>query len=120
MSSKIFASIPDYISALPGDVREIAESIRQTIIGAAPGCAEGIRYGIPAFRIEGRTVIYFAVWKQHVGLYPIYRGSEALEAEIAAYRAGKDTIRLPLSQPMPLGLVAKIVYSQLSRPPEHG
>lgn len=108
------ASISDYIAALPEAVRPVAEAIRRTIGDAAPGSVEGVKYGIPTFKIDGRSIIYFAVWKKHVGLYPIYRGTEAFEARISPYRAKKDTVQFSLGAPMPLELISGIVESQLA------
>jgi uncharacterized protein YdhG (YjbR/CyaY superfamily) len=65
------ADVDAYIAALSEEVRPIAEAIRRTIRAAAPACGEKISYGIPAFVIDGRNFLYFAMWKKHVGLYPI-------------------------------------------------
>lgn len=108
------ADIADYILALPEAARDVAEAIRQTIRDAAPGSVESVKYGIPTFKIDGRSIIYFAVWKKYVGLYPIYRGTEAFEARISPYRAKKDTVQFSLRAPMPLELITSIVESQLA------
>ena len=81
---------------------------------AAPGSGEAIAYGIPAFTAGGRRFLYFAMWKKHVGLYPIYRGDGAYEAALAPYRARTDTVQFKLNQPIPHDLIARIVESQLS------
>ncbi len=112
MPAEKHKDIRDYIAALPEGSRSIAEAIRQSIRTAAPGCVEDIKYGIPAFKIGGKSVVYFAVWKKHVGLYPIYRGSDHFEAEIAPFRAKKDTVQFSLSKPIPYDLITKIVESQ--------
>jgi uncharacterized protein YdhG (YjbR/CyaY superfamily) len=108
-------SIPAYIGMLPIEHQPLAERVRQTIRKAAPQCVEGIAYGMPTFRIDGHSLIYFAVWKKHIGLYPIYPGSAELEARIAPYRAKKDTVQFSLHVPLPCELIADIVASQLSR-----
>ena len=108
-------SIPAYIGMLPVEHRPVAERVMQAIRSAAPQCVEGIAYGMPTFRIDGQSVIYFAVWKKHIGLYPIYPGSSELESRIASYRAKKDTVQFPLHAPIPYELIADIVASQLTR-----
>jgi uncharacterized protein YdhG (YjbR/CyaY superfamily) len=108
------ASISAYIAALPESSRPIAEILCQTIRLAAPACVETVKYGIPTFKIGNRSLIYFGVWKKHIGLYPIYRGTDAFEAEIAPYRVKTDTVQFFLSEPMPLELIARIVESQLA------
>jgi len=108
-------TIDDYISQLPEDVRERAESLRVTIMSAATGLVETVRYDMPAFQYGDSTVIYFAFWKKHIGLYPIYRGTDTFEAMLKPYRAKTDTVQFRLSQPIPHGLVVEIVESQMSK-----
>jgi uncharacterized protein YdhG (YjbR/CyaY superfamily) len=110
-----FSSIDEYIASLPGNVQELAQALRQTIIHSAPNLTEAIKYDMPAFRHGDATVIYFAFWKKHVGLYPIYRGDMPFEAELGPYRAKTDTVQFPLDAPIPHGLVTKIVRSQLAK-----
>ena len=108
------ADIDAYIAALPEAHRDVARQVRAAIHAAAPGLIEAIRYGMPAFQLEGATVIYFAIWKQHVGLYPIYRGDEAYERALVPYRSKTDTVNLPFSAAMPDDLIAQIVRMQIS------
>lgn len=110
-----FSSVDDYIGRLPENVQELARSLRDTIMKSAPGLVETIRYDMPAFRSGDATVVYFAVWKKHIGLYPIYRGSIDLERELEPFRRKTDTVQFPLNRPIPHDLVARIVASQMSR-----
>ena len=110
-------SVPAYIASLPQGAQAVADEVRRTIRDAAPGCVEVIRYDMPAFQLDGRTFLYFGVWKNHVGLYPIYKGSEAFERDIGPFRARKDTVQFPLNKPVPFELIARIVASQLSPRP---
>ena len=101
-----------YIAALPEAVRGIAEEVRQAIRSAAPDATEAIKYGMPAFQITDRSFLYMAIWKKHVGLYPIYRGDGAFEAEVGPYRAKTDTVQFMLDKPVPLDLIARIAQAQ--------
>ena len=109
-----YASIDDYIAQLPEDVRERAEALRLTIMKSAEGLVETVRYDMPAFRYGDVTIVYFAFWKKHIGLYPIYRGSASFEAKIERYRAKTDTVQFPLDKPIPYDVVTEIVTSQMS------
>jgi uncharacterized protein YdhG (YjbR/CyaY superfamily) len=108
-------NVHDYLMALPESARPFAETLRQTIQAALPHAIETIRYGMPAYRIGDSTVIYFAVWKAHAALYPIYRGAEAFERQVAPFRDKKDTVRLRLDGAPPVDLVTLIVKAQLAR-----
>lgn len=108
-------TVDDYIAGLPATSREAAEQMRQAIIHALPEAEERISYGIAAFRLNGRNVVYFGAWKHHIGMYPIYRGDEAFEAEVGPYRAKTDTVQFSLKAPMPLALIARIAKAQAER-----
>jgi uncharacterized protein YdhG (YjbR/CyaY superfamily) len=110
-----FRTIDDYIVSLSEDLRARVEALRVTIRTAVPGLLGTIRYDMPAFRLGEATVIYFAVWKKHIGLYPIHRGTDAFEAMIAPSRAKTGTLHFPQSQPIPEGLMEQIVASQIAR-----
>jgi uncharacterized protein YdhG (YjbR/CyaY superfamily) len=103
-----FENIDDYIASFPSDTQTALESVRQVIRRAAPGAGEGISYGIPAFRLGDRYVIWFAGWKRHISVYPIPSGDEALDAELAPHVAAKGTLRFRLDRPIPLELIARI------------
>ena len=104
-------SVDAYISSLPAEVRPILESIRTTVRNAAPGAEERISYGMPAYFLGG-VLVYFAAFKQHIGFYPPLR-NETLKARSARYAGAKGNLRFPLSQPIPLGLIRKIIKSRL-------
>jgi len=105
-------TIDSYIAALDEPARSMSEQLRQTIRAAAPEAVEDIKYAMPAFKLGGRNAVYFAVWKKHIGLYPIYRGDAAFEAQVGPYRAAKDTVKLMLDRPLPLDLITLIVRNQ--------
>ena len=105
----IAKDINEYIAGFPESVRGILEALRATIKEAAPGAEETISYAIPAFKLKGRMLVYFAGFKNHIGLYPAPRGNEAFKKELSGYKGGKGTVQFPLNEPIPLSLVAKIV-----------
>ena len=102
-------SIDEYISGFPENVQEMLEKLRAAIKKAAPGAEETISYAIPAFKLKGRMLIYFAGYKNHIGLYPAPRGKEAFKDDFAGYKGGKGTTQFPLNEPLPLPLIIKIV-----------
>jgi uncharacterized protein YdhG (YjbR/CyaY superfamily) len=103
-----FATVDDYIASFPPETRTILENVRRAMRKAAPGTEETISYDIPTFTLDGRYVIYFAGWKQHISIYPIPEGDEALARDIAPYRHGKGTLRFPLKEPIPYELIERL------------
>jgi uncharacterized protein YdhG (YjbR/CyaY superfamily) len=102
-------TIDDYIKTFPADVQNILEKIRQTIRKAAPAAVETISYQMPAFKLNGKNLVYFAAWKNHIGFYPMPSGAAAFQKELAPYKAAKGSVQFPLDKPIPLDLVEKIV-----------
>lgn len=100
----------EYIRTFPEDVQDILEKIRLTIRSTVPEAEETISYQIPTFKLDGKYVVYFGGYKNHVSLYPIPSGKEIVK-ELAPYKAGKGTVRFPLDEPIPYDLVKKTVKS---------
>ena len=101
-------SIAEYIAGFPPDVQAVLRRVRRTIRGAAPDAKETISYGIPAFTLNG-VLVYFAAFKKHIGLYPPVAGDARLARAIAPYAGEKGNLRFPLDQPIPYGLIDRIV-----------
>jgi uncharacterized protein YdhG (YjbR/CyaY superfamily) len=102
-------SIDQYIAACSPEVRAILRKFRSTIKQAAPPEAEElISYRMPAFRLHG-ILVYFAAFKNHIGMFPPIRGDAKLEAAVAKYAGPKGNLRFPLDQPFPYALVTRIV-----------
>ena len=101
-------NIDDYIASFPPGVRAILEKIRLTIKKAAPDAQETISYGMPTFTLCG-TLVHFAAFKKHIGFFPPVRGDERLEKAAAAYAGEKGNLRFPLDQPIPYGLIERLV-----------
>lgn len=108
-SNRQFETIDEYIKTFPKDVRGILEQMRQTIRTAAPEAVEAISYQMPTFKLNGKNLVHFAAFKNHIGFYPIPSGIEAFKKELSAYKQGKGSVQFPLDKPVPYGLVEKVV-----------
>jgi uncharacterized protein YdhG (YjbR/CyaY superfamily) len=102
-------TVADYIAKTPPVARLALKKLRTAIKAAAPGITERISYRIPTFELDGRVLLYIAAFKKHVSVYPVTSGMVARYGKaISPYRAGKGTLRFPLSAPIPTDLVAKL------------
>ena len=101
--------IDQYIAGFPKDVQKILEQIRATIKKAAPDAEEKISYAMPAFSLNGRNLVYFAAYKNHIGFYAAPTAHEAFKKEFSRYKTGRGSVQFPLDKPMPLKLITKIV-----------
>ena len=96
-----------YIARFPPNVRSILKRIRLTVRNAAPEADELISYRIPAFR-QKRVFLYFAAFKDHIGVFPPVRGDASLDEALAQFRGPKGNLRFPMSQPIPFALIGRI------------
>ena len=94
--------VDSYIAAFPKEVQARLKKVRRTIRTAAPKATEVISYNIPAYRRNG-MLVYFAGFKNHIGLYPPVRGDAALEKAVARYAGPKGNLRFSHDEPLPLG-----------------
>jgi uncharacterized protein YdhG (YjbR/CyaY superfamily) len=107
-------TIDEYIAGFPPDVRRTLKQIRSTIRKAAPAAEEAIAYQMPTFRQHG-NLVHFAAFKNHIGFYPAPRAIEEFKKELAAYEGSKGTVRFPLDQPLPLGLIGRMVKFRVKK-----
>ncbi len=109
MANTDFKSIDEYIASKPETLRPVLERVRATIRKALPGAEEAISYQIPAFKLNGRVVVFFAGWKEHYSIYPAGPALLAAFAEkLAGYMVSKGTIQFPLNRPVPVALISRI------------
>jgi uncharacterized protein YdhG (YjbR/CyaY superfamily) len=103
-------AVDAYLAMQPAGTRRVLEKVRATLRKALPGAEEVISYKIPAYRLAGGIVIYFAGWKQHYALYPVTAPLiAAFKDELAPYElSNKGTVRFPLDAPIPARLITRI------------
>ena len=109
-----FTSIDDYITTFPEEIQRMLEELRASIKAAAPDAREKISYQIPAFELNGKNLVHFAGWKNHISIYPIPSGSEAFNKQVAQYADGKGTLKFTIDKPLPLKLIGRIVKCRIA------
>ena len=111
MAEAKFGSVDEYVGSFPADVQEVLEEVRRTIRAVVPEAGEKISYQIPTITLDGKALLYFSGWKEHIALYPIPPLDDALAAEIEPYRSGKGTLKFPLKKPIPYDLITRITQA---------
>ena len=103
-----FSTVDEYIGSFPPEVQDLLAAIRRTIHANVPGAEETIKYQMPTITVDGKSLVHFAAWRSHIGLYPLPKGDEVFQRQLAPYDTGKGTARFPFRQRMPLDLIGRI------------
>ena len=109
MDKKTFTDFESYAAQFPAQTQELLRQMRATIKSNAPDAVEGIAYGMPAFKLKGRPLVYFAAFKAHIWFYALPSAQEEFKAELASFKHGKGSVQFPLDKPLPLELKGQIV-----------
>lgn len=102
-------NVENYISTFPEGVQEILKQMRSIIKKAAPEAVESISYGMAGYKTNGKPLVYFAGFKNHIGFYATPTGHSEFADELSSYKEGKGSVRFPIDKPIPFDLVKRIV-----------
>lgn len=108
MNQKI-KTIEDYIKQYPKALQLRMQEIYEAIKTNAAGADEGISYGMPAFKLNKKPLVYFACYDQHIGFYATPTGHEKFKKQLSIYKQGKGSVQFPHDQALPIALIADIV-----------
>jgi uncharacterized protein YdhG (YjbR/CyaY superfamily) len=105
-----FISMDDYLATVSPEAKQILQEIRKRIHLQVPEAQEVISYQMPAFKLK-RTFVYFAAFKNHIGVYPPVTGDKSLIKETASYRNEKCNLAFPLDEAMPFELISRVAFA---------
>lgn len=108
-SMKTYKNVSAYIATFPKETAAKLTALRALVQKSAPKAEEKIAYGMPAYKLAGRPLVYFAAFKKHIGFFPTPSAVEYFKKELVGYKTSKGTIQFPLDKPLPLPLIKKIV-----------
>jgi uncharacterized protein YdhG (YjbR/CyaY superfamily) len=102
-------TVGEYIGSFPEDVQILLRQMRAAVLENAPGAEESFAYNMPAYKLNGRPLVYFAGFKNHIGFYATPSGHEEFAEELSQYKQGRGSVQFPLGRPLPLDLIVRIV-----------
>src|SRR4030095_13638097 len=101
-------TIDEYLATAKPDQRRTLAKLRKTIHAVAPKAEEGISYGIPAFRLNGRSLVFFGASATHCPFYPSSAKTlKNFQSDLKGFQVSKGTIRVSSDNPLPTALVKK-------------
>lgn len=105
----MIGTVDQYISQFPPVVQDKLHQMRKLIVTHAPEAVESIAYGMPAYKINKKPLVYFGGFSKHIGFYATPTGHEHFKNDLSAYKQGKGSVQFPLDQPLPEDLIRRIV-----------
>jgi uncharacterized protein YdhG (YjbR/CyaY superfamily) len=109
------ADVDAYLGGLEEPKRRTLQTLRSTILEVVPEAEQVISYGVPAFRVRGKSVAGFAAFRDHLSYLP-FSGSvlSQLADELEGYRMTKSALHFAVDQPLPETLVEKLIAVRLA------
>ena len=109
------AEVDTYLREVEEPKRSTLEALRRTILEVVPHADQVISYGVPAFRVDGKTVAGLAAFKGHLSYLP-FSGSVLgeLADELRGYAMTKSSLHFPIDRPLPKALVKKLIAVRLA------
>ena len=108
-------TIDEYLARANPDQRTALNKLRRIIRTVAPKARECISYGIPAFRLNGHSLVFFGAWRKHCAFY---LGSSKMlkkfQDELRNFQTSKGTLRFSPDKPLPVALVKKLVKTRIA------
>lgn len=120
MKTNKVTTVDAYIEEFSPEVQVLLYKMRNAILKVASDAQESISYGMPAYKTQGKPLVYFAAYKNHIGFYATPSGHEAFKKELSGYQQGKGSVQFPLNEPLPLELIGKIVAFRVQENLERG
>lgn len=107
------AQIRAYLAAQPPKARKALGLVRSAIHAAAPGAVDAFSYRMPGTRLSGKVLVWYAGFTKHFSLFPIGAAiRRKLAADVKGYKTSTGTIQFPLSDPVPVTLIKKLVKAR--------
>jgi len=108
-------TIDEYLADVNPDQRRALNKLRAIVRAAAPEAQECISYGLPAFRLDGRSLVAFGAWANHCSFYPMSSATlKDFQDDLKDFQTSKGTIRFSPGKPLPATLVKKLIKARMA------
>ncbi|HMP93516.1 MAG TPA: DUF1801 domain-containing protein [Phnomibacter sp.] len=102
-------AVQEYINQFADPVPLLLLRIRDIVLTHAPEATESMAYGMPAYRLNKKPLVYFAAFKAHIGIYALPAAHEAFKEALVGYKQGKGSVQIPLNMPIPFSLIEEMI-----------
>ena len=101
-------TVDEYIHSFPAHTQDLLNKIRSIIKQTVPEAIESFNYGMPAYKLKSKPMVYFGAYPKHIGFYATPSGHIEFAEELSKYKQGKGSVQFPLDKPIPYDLIARI------------
>ena len=109
MNNRHNSTVEAYIASFPDAMQKLLKQVRSIIKKTAPEAEESISYGMPAYKLFKKPLVYFAGYEKHIGFYATPTGHAVFKKELSRYKKGKGSVQFPVNEPIPGELIERIV-----------
>ncbi|GAB3999848.1 DUF1801 domain-containing protein [Spirosoma daeguense] len=102
-------TVDDYIGSFPEEARERLQTMRHLIKENSTDAIESMAYGMAAYKLNKKPLVYFGGFKNHIGFYATPTGHEQFKDKLSSYKQGKGSVQFPHTQPLPIELIVEII-----------
>lgn len=107
--------INEFLKLEPKPRQTVLKKLNATIRSAAKNAEPAIKYGIPTYVLNGKNLVHFCGFKNHIGFFPTPAAIKAFKKELKPYKLSKGTVQLPWDKPLPASLIKKMVKFRLGQ-----
>lgn len=99
----------DYIDNLNPQEREHFDRIEQLVRRQIPDADLVMSYGLPTFKLNGKVILHFGAFKDHMSVFPGASPVGKLADKLTDYKVAKGTIQFTPERPLPAELLSEII-----------
>lgn len=107
-------TVDEYIARFEGETKMRLLRMREIVNAEAPTAVESLSYGLAAYKLNGKPLIYFGGFSAHIGLYATPNAHAAFAEDLALYKQGKGSVQFPLDLPLPEALIRRVIQYRVS------
>ena len=107
-------TVEEYIAGFPIQTRLLLDQMRALVKKHAPDAVESISYGMPAYKLHKKPLVYFAGYEKHIGFYATPNGHEAFKDAFSKYKQGKGSVQFPIEEKLPVKLITDVIKYRVS------
>jgi uncharacterized protein YdhG (YjbR/CyaY superfamily) len=107
------SNLEQYMQSQPTENHAWIQMIHEFITSDYPECAFSLSYQIPTYYLDKKFMIHFAVYKNHIGLYPGPKTLLKHHDLLSGYRSSKGAIQVPKIEPLPFELIKTLIESNI-------